>query len=142
MFSQTVEYALRAVVCLATSNTRLLGVTEISDQMDVPAGYLVKVLQQLVRADLVVSKRGKGGGFKLKELPEEISLLDVINAVDPIKRIKSCPLSLPAHCKQLCPLHSKLDASYEEMERTFRTCFVSDMVDGSFTDLSNDQPQH
>jgi Rrf2 family protein len=129
MFSQTVEYALRAVVCLATDPERVQGASEISDTMDVPAGYLVKVLQQLVRSDIVVSKRGKGGGFLLKREAKKISLLDVINAVDPIKRIKTCPLELPSHCKKLCPLHSKLDASYAEMEKTFKNSFVADMVD-------------
>ena len=129
MFSQTVEYALRAVVCLATDQDRLQGAAEISEQMDVPSGYLVKVMQKLVRANLVSSQRGKGGGFKLIRPPEEMSLLDVIGAVDPIQRIKTCPLNLPAHCKKLCPLHSKLDASYAEMEETFRNSFVSEMID-------------
>lgn len=129
MFSQTVEYALRAVVCLATDEERMVGVAEISETMDVPAGYLVKVLQHLVRANIVNSKRGKGGGFELATAASEISMLDVINAVDPIKRIKTCPLNLPAHCKKLCPLHSKLDASYAEMEATYIDSFVSDLVD-------------
>lgn len=129
MFSQTVEYALRAVVCLATDEERLMGVAEISETMDVPSGYLVKVLQHLVRAEIVNSKRGKGGGFELAIAASEISLLDVINAVDPIKRIKTCPLNLRAHCKKLCPLHSKLDASYAEMEATYRDSFVSEMVE-------------
>jgi len=128
MFSQTVEYALRAVVCLA-ADERLMGVSEISETMDVPSGYLVKVLQRLVRAGIVDSKRGRGGGFQLVKMADKISLLDVINAVDPIKRIKTCPLNLPAHCKKLCPLHSKLDASYAEMEKTYRESYVSEMVE-------------
>ena len=129
MFSQTVEYALRAVVCLATEEGRLQGAAEISETMDVPAGYLAKVLQQLVKAEIITSKRGKGGGFLLSRSAKKISLLDVINAVDPIKRIKKCPLNLPAHCKKLCPLHAKLDASYAEMEKTFRNSFISEMID-------------
>ena len=129
MFSQTVEYALRAVVCLASDEERLMGVAEISETMDVPSGYLVKVLQHLVRADIVNSKRGKGGGFQLANAASKISLLDVINAVDPIRRIKTCPLNLPAHCKKLCPLHSKLDASYAKMEATYRDSYVSEMVE-------------
>ena len=68
MFSQTVEYALRAVVCLATEEGRLQGAAEISETMDVPAGYLAKVLQQLVKAEIITSNRGKGGGFLLADL--------------------------------------------------------------------------
>ena len=67
--------------------------------------------------------------LQLATAASEISLLDVINAVDPIPRIKTCPLNLPAHCKKLCPLHSKLDASYAEMEATYRDSFVSEMVE-------------
>ena len=129
MFSQTVEYALRAIVCLASDEGRLQGAAEISEAMDVPAGYLVKVMQQLVKAEIVVSKRGKGGGFLINRPAREIALLDVINAVDPIKRINECPLSLEAHCDQLCPLHAKLDASYAQMEETFKECSVSEMID-------------
>ena len=129
MFSQTVEYALRAIVCLASDEGRLQGAAEISEAMDVPAGYLVKVMQQLVKAEIVVSKRGKGGGFLINRPAREIALLDVINAVDPIKRINECPLSLEAHCDQLCPLHAKLDASYAQMEETFKDCSVAEMID-------------
>ncbi|MFI4894177.1 MAG: hypothetical protein ACIAQ0_12190, partial [Phycisphaerales bacterium JB058] len=40
---------------------------------------------------------------------------DVINAVDPLKRITGCPLSLPAHCKTLCPMHARLDESIAQV---------------------------
>ena len=129
MFSQTVEYAMRAVVCLATNEERMMGAVEISSSTDVPQSYLIKVLQQLSRNGIVHSRRGKGGGFALARSSREISLLDIITAVDPIKRIKTCPLNLPSHCKSLCPLHSKLDTSFAELESSLGNAYVSEMID-------------
>ena len=119
----------RAVVCLASDPDRMIGGTEISESMDIPGSYVVKVLQQLVKADIVTSQRGKGGGFSLALPASEISLLAVINVFEPIPRIKKCPLNLPQHCKKLCPLHSKLDASYAQMEETFGSSYISEMID-------------
>ena len=110
MISQTAEYALRAVVWLGGRSDEPVGTKHISQAAQVPAGYLSKVLQMLARADLVVSTSGRGGGFRLTRRPEEISVLDVINAVDPIQRIRECPLHLAGHGTELCPLHRRLDA--------------------------------
>ena len=129
MFSQTVEYAMRAVVCLATEEQRVMGATEIAKMTDVPQSYLIKVLQQLTRDGIIKSKRGKGGGFSLALPSNEISLLQIVSAVDPIKRIKTCPLNLPSHCQSLCPLHSKLDSSFATLEKSLGEAFVSEMID-------------
>src|SRR5262249_55520292 len=109
MFSQTAEYALRAVVCLGAQDPRPLTTQTIAEQTQVPAGYLSKVLQGLGRAGLVESQRGLRGGFVLARRLDEISVLDVINAADPLRRIRSCPLGLVAHGVRLCPLHRRID---------------------------------
>ncbi len=49
----------------------------------------------------------------------ELTMLDVVNAVDPIKRIKTCPLGLSSHGTRLCPLHAKLDRALADAERAF-----------------------
>ncbi len=97
MISQTAEYALRAVVFLAMNSGKAHTNHQISTTTKVPAAYLSKVLQSLVKAQLVHSQRGLGGGFVLVKPPEAISILEVINAVDPILRIRTCPLGLKAH---------------------------------------------
>ncbi|NUQ01687.1 MAG: Rrf2 family transcriptional regulator, partial [Armatimonadetes bacterium] len=94
MISQTAEYALRAIVCLAAQPEGRLTTPQIAGATRVPAGYLSKVLQLLGRAGLVRSQRGLGGGFVLARPAELISVLDVVNAVDPIQRITGCPLEL------------------------------------------------
>jgi Rrf2 family nitric oxide-sensitive transcriptional repressor len=60
-----------------------------------------------------------GGGFVLTRQFDELTVLDVINAVDPLKRITHCPLLLSAHRKQLCSLHKRLDEGLALVEALF-----------------------
>jgi len=80
----------------------------LAEQTKVPRRYLHKVLQELVRANLVRSQSGPGGGYALSRAPAKITILDVVNAVAPLERIRHCPLGLPSHTR-LCPLHAELD---------------------------------
>lgn len=109
MISQTSEYALRAVVWLAREGDRPLPTAEIARATQVPAGYLSKVLQALSRGGLVQSRPGRHGGFVLSRSASTISVLDVLNAVDPIPRIERCPLGIATHGTNLCALHRRLD---------------------------------
>ena len=128
MISQTAEYALRAVVWLGSRPGEQVGTRQISEAAQVPTGYLSKVLQMLARADLVVSTPGRGGGFRLARSAANISVLDVVNAVDPIQRIRECPLGLPSHGKNLCPLHRRLDNAMEQLEAAFARSTVAEIL--------------
>src|SRR5260370_181202 len=97
MFSQTVEYALRAVVHLADQTPSARATDQIAAATLVPKAYLSKVLQGLCHAQIVQSKRGLGGGMALTKLPSDLTILEVVNAVEPIGRIRECPLGLTAH---------------------------------------------
>lgn len=55
---------------------------DLAEELGVPADSLLKVMQQLVRSGLLLSSRGRAGGFRLARPPENISLLDVVEAVD------------------------------------------------------------
>ena len=127
MFSQTVEYALRAVVYLAQqAEPRTTG--QIADTTQVPAAYLSKVLQGLSKAGIVRSQRGVGGGITLVPTPDVLTILDVINAVDPIQRIKTCPLGLAAHGVRLCALHQRVDNAMSHVEDAFRHSTLADVL--------------
>jgi Rrf2 family nitric oxide-sensitive transcriptional repressor len=132
LISQTSEYALRAVVHLASRALNSNGkgsqtVVQIAAATQVPVGYLSKVLQQLTRADLIVSQRGIGGGFQLARVPGLITIYDVVDAVDEVPRIRSCPLGIADH-EQLCPLHRKLDAAMAHAEAAFKSTTIADLV--------------
>lgn len=128
MFSQTAEYALRAMVHLAgTRSSTTLRSEEISRATCVPAKYLSKVLRDLVVAKLITSQRGPNGGFALSRPPKDISLYDVVQAVDPFQRIERCPLGNSSHIK-LCPLHKRLDDAINLIERQFQDISLADIL--------------
>ena len=112
MFSQTVEYALRAVVYLAGEAPEPRTTDQVAAATRVPKAYLSKVLQGWSTAGLVHSRAGSGGGMTLAKPPEELTILEVVNAVEPIGRIATCPLGLASHGVNLCPLHRRLDAPW------------------------------
>lgn len=128
MISPTAEYALRAVVAIAQGGGDAIVTPTLVEMTKVPPGYLPKVLQTLRRAGLVRSKRGLGGGFTLAHTPEKITVLDVVNAVDPIKRIVQCPLDIDSHSSILCPLHKRLDEAAEMVEKSFASTTIAELL--------------
>jgi len=128
LISQSAEYALRAAVILAGSPDRTIGTREISELTQVPPGYLAKVLQTLARAGIVRSTSGRHGGFQLTRPASELSVLEVVNAVDPIERIHSCPLELRSHATRLCPLHRRLDSAFAQVEEAFASSTISELL--------------
>jgi Rrf2 family transcriptional regulator, nitric oxide-sensitive transcriptional repressor len=82
----------------------------------------------LTKERLVKTHRGIHGGFCLSRPAKQITILEAVNAVDPIKRITLCPLGLKAHGKRLCPLHKKMDAALEQMEQAFASTTLADVL--------------
>jgi Rrf2 family protein len=128
MISQTAEYALRAIVYLADQEGIARTTAQIAEATQIPAGYLAKVMQSLGRARLVNSQRGLNGGFTLAIVAQELSVLAVINAVDPIRRFPECPLGIPSHGRRLCPLHHQLDQAAATVEHSFSATMVADLL--------------
>ncbi len=100
----------------------------IAEATQVPEDYLSKVLQQLVRGEVLVSQRGRHGGFQLARPAGQISMLAVVNAVEPIQRIAKCPLGLREHGVVLCPLHRRLDNAYALVEKAFAETTLEELV--------------
>ena len=128
MFSQTVEYALRAVAFLASQAPAARTTDQIATATRVPKPYLSKVLQGLSRGGIVHSQRGLGGGMTLVKTPDQLTVLEVVNAVDPICRIQECPLGLASHGSRLCPLHKRMDHALELIEETFRGTTLAEIL--------------
>jgi Rrf2 family protein len=123
-----VEYALRAIVHLASEVPRGQTTDQVAVATRVPRAYLSKVLQSLRRAGLVHSQRGVGGGMTLTRSPAELTILEVVNAVEPIRRIRTCPLGLAAHGVHLCPLHARLDNALALVEDAFRKSTLAEVL--------------
>lgn len=122
MFSQTVEYALRAMVQMAADAPAASTTREIAAKTKVPSAYLAKVLQSMRRAGLIHSRRGVGGGVVLALSPAEISLLDVIDAVEPLRRSRGKARTAAS------PLHRTLEAALGQIRETFASVTLADML--------------
>lgn len=128
MFSQTVEYALRAIVYLADKSPDACTTDQIAAATKVPKPYLSKVLQNLGRYEIVRSQRGIGGGVTLVKSPEDLTVLEVVNAVEPIERIATCPLGLKSHGTNLCPLHRRMDDALASVEAAFANTTLAEIL--------------
>lgn len=127
MISQTAEYALRAIVHLADKTEAPQTTQQIAEVTCVPAGYLAKVMQGLSRAGLVRAQRGLHGGFTLAVSAKKLTVLDVVQAVDPIARITRCPLGIQGH-QTLCPLHSRLDEAAAMVEQALGASTIAELL--------------
>lgn len=128
MISQTVEYALRAAVTIAQHEGRPCTAQQISQLAQIPAPYLSKIMQRLVRGKVVNSQRGLHGGFVLARPPNELTVWDIVNAVEPLQRLHTCPLGIQSHSNTLCALHRCLDAAMATVEEQFRSTAISDII--------------
>lgn len=127
MLTKTAEYALRAVVLLGRERDRPLSADYLAAITRVPRRYVHKVLQDLAHAGYVRSQPGRGGGYSLAVAPRQITMLDVVNAVAPVERIRKCPLGIPSHTS-LCPLHEELDRAYAATEEAFAEVTVEHLL--------------
>lgn len=126
--SQTAEYALRAVVWLAQNPGIPQTTQQLAEGTLVSQSYLPKVLQPLGRAGIVTSQRGVNGGYTLARDPEGLHVLEIVNCVDPIQRITSCPLRLGSHAGTLCPLHRMLDDAIADLETRFANTSIAALL--------------
>lgn len=101
---------------------------QIAVATKVPEGYLAKVIQSLGRAGLVHSQRGLHGGSTIGRAPATITIFDIVNAIDPVKRIATCPLGLKSHGVNLCPLHKRMDAALDMVEQAFKDSTLAELL--------------
>jgi Rrf2 family protein len=83
MLSQRAKYALKAMICLASRRDQApASVTDVALEANVPRAFLEQILSELKRRNLLVSKRGKQGGFILARAPQDITFADIIRHID------------------------------------------------------------
>ncbi len=86
--TQEADYAIRIVSLLAQKG--LVGAPEMSENVKVPQGFAMKILRKLTSEKIVRSKRGVNGGYELLRSPEDLTVADVIEAVDGEISISKC----------------------------------------------------
>ncbi len=107
IYSRSAEYAIRAFVNLSqVPEGKYAMVKHIAQQEKIPTHFLAKILQQLARKGLLRSSKGPTGGFSLRRKPEEISLMNIVEALDGLSDYEKCASGL-AECNddQPCGMH-------------------------------------
>lgn len=102
------DYGIRSVLYLARQPYKKISfVTEISEDYKIPRSFLAKILQKLVKAKIVRSYRGVKGGFSLARQAKDISVLDVLEAIEGKLAMNIC-LADKKKCdfSRNCPIHS------------------------------------
>lgn len=136
MFSKSTEYAIRAVVFLAknSSEEKRYGIKTIAKDLGFPEPYLAKVLQHLVRRNIIQSAKGPHGGFYATTQTMDITLLDIVDANDGLDFFKKCGLGL-VECddEKPCPIHKDY--------QIFRGSFYKMLSEKTIKDMNEDIDQ-
>jgi Rrf2 family protein len=106
LVTRETDYAVRCVLYLAREKDQVANVTEIAHAMQIPRTFLAKILQRLIRSKIVGSLRGMNGGFKLAKKPADISLLDIMEAIQGPAGINVCAVdSKKCQRSSSCAVH-------------------------------------
>ncbi len=133
IYTGSARYAIRAMVCLAANSTadRPFSAAQVAAAENIPPFYLAKVLQDLGRAGLLNSARGRGGGFSLSRPAAEIALVDVVQAVEDVGRLETeCVLGIDTCSDETpCSLHETWKRFRDSALHALRTTTVESLVD-------------
>lgn len=130
IYSKTCEYALRALSYLASKESRVLTmIPEVSRKTGVPAPYIAKIFQSLVRSGILESQRGPTGGFAFKRPPETISLFEIIETIDDVSPlVNQCVMGLDeCSSANACPLHVVWSRAKSNVLDTLKCTTLSQM---------------
>jgi Rrf2 family iron-sulfur cluster assembly transcriptional regulator len=113
------DYGVRAMLALAAPGAGQMTAAQVAGATEIPGSLVAQVMGKLVQAGLVANRRGRGGGYRLAKAPEEISLLDVIQAVEGDPRRRTCVLrGGPCGRDGTCGVH---DAFFRAQDAVLRT---------------------
>lgn len=108
-FSKKCELALQAVLFLSTrEHGTMFSALEISEQLEIPKEFVAKILQSLTDNNIIFSKKGKNGGFALGKPAKDITLIQIVEAVDGLDVFNNCVLGFKdCSISAPCPVHNK-----------------------------------
>jgi Rrf2 family protein len=135
MLSNSCRYAIRAVVYLASRypEKNNIGIKEISGDLNLPAPFLAKIMQQLARHKILNSVKGPNGGFSLLKKPKSITMLDIVKIIDGEALFKNC-LIHDGSCneakksRKTCTVHDDYSKIREDMDKLFRGKTIEELV--------------
>ncbi|ETN96161.1 transcriptional regulator, BadM/Rrf2 family [Zhouia amylolytica] len=132
MFSKACEYGIRATLYIAEQslNQRRVNIREIAKAIDSPEAFTAKIMQQLVKSQIVHSVKGPLGGFEmLRSGSHDIKLYQIVKAIDGDNIYKGCGLGLK-ECNEEhpCPVHFKFLNIREELREMLETTSITELA--------------
>ena len=134
IFSKSTEYEIRATMflCLNSSGSECFKINTIASAIDSPPFFTSKILQSLVRQNIISSTKGPKGGFYIDKKSKSIILYDLIIAVEGPDFFDKCLLGLnKCSEKNPCPLHKYFKKHKEELKLLFKKKTISDIMNES-----------
>ena len=129
------EYGIRGVLYLAKlEDGKVSMLSAIAKAQDVPPRFLAKIFQALAKAGVVKSHRGAKGGFSLARPAAEVTIKDVIEAVEGPIRLNIC-IASPGECDRdrVCPVHAVWENAQEKMMETLARANFAELVTAEAT---------
>lgn len=125
MFSKSCEYGIKATLYIAQKSQlgERVGLKAIAAAIDSPSAFTAKILQILVKANIVNSTKGLHGGFEIaKERLPEISLKQIVIAIDGNRVFEGCAVGLSVcNAEEPCPLHSEFVTIRNQLSKTLES---------------------
>jgi Rrf2 family protein len=129
LVTRETDYAVRTVLYLARNKDRLISVTEIADAMQIPKSFLAKLLQRLVKSNLLKSSRGVNGGFQLARKPSEVTLLMIMEAMQGPAGINICAIdSMRCSLSSSCSIHPVWVDIRKEVEKRLNKVTIAKLI--------------
>lgn len=140
IFSRASEYAIQAMLYLSkrrsTDGLKLVQTKEIADAHDIPYHFLAKIVQDLAKANLVVSSKGPSGGVGIAHDAKEITVLEVVKAVDNIQYVTDCVVGYEkCNAETPCPLHHEWEKIRQTIFKLIKEKNLADLIQN--TQFSN-----
>ena len=136
------DYAVRAVIHLAAKEMgELATITEIAETQSIPRSFLAKVMQALSRAGIVRTHRGKTGGFSLVEKPQDITIRQIVEAVEGPIILNRC-LVRQGECDRdiFCGAHPVWREAQEALVAVLDSYTAADMAKKQLAKLKRTSP--
>lgn len=113
LITREIDYAVRALIYIAEREDGLIPVTELVERLGVTRPMLRRIMQELAKEKMVISHKGNNGGFRLNKRPEDIYLVDLIEAFQGKFSLNECMLN-----KDICPKRERciLKQKIEDIE--------------------------
>ena len=129
--SEAVALAIHACVIIAKKKAESkTSATSIASALKASEAHLSKVMQRLVKAGIVDSARGPGGGFVIKARPEDIRLIDIYEAVDGVFKCGNCLFDHQACDGKKCLLGNFIENINEQVKAFFETKTLASLIKG------------